>query len=94
MINKIDLTIDSKKISLLNNKNSIKIIGMTWVDFSDLISYETRSSFELNFYYFKEIKSWSDIVEYFTYIQWHPKIKVLTKLEKRKNTKLPLGLIA
>jgi hypothetical protein len=67
---------------------------MTWADFSDLISYETHSSFELNFYDFKKIKSWEDIVEYFTYIQWHPNIKVLTNLEKRKYTKLPEGIVA
>jgi hypothetical protein len=91
-MNKIELTVSNKKVSLSNDNSKIKIKGMTWADFSELVT-TTSSSFELEFFSFKDIKNWDGIVEYFTYLQWHPDIKVLTKLEKKEYNKLPEGVV-
>jgi hypothetical protein len=87
----IELKIFDKKVLLKNENNKIIIQGFRWNRFKKLIESTTSSNFELENFNFSIVKSWSDILNYFTYLQWNPNIKVITQLEKKPYTKLPKG---
>lgn len=92
-MNNIELSIFNKKVLLKNNNGKISIQGLKWYKFKKLIETLTTSNFELTKYNFEDIKTWGDIVEYFTNIEWNPNIKVITKLERKPYTKLPTGVV-
>jgi hypothetical protein len=91
-INKIELTIFNKNVLLKNNNGKIIIQGFKWNRFKKLIETLTTSNFELTKYNFSNVKTWDDIVEYFTNIEWNPNIKVITQLERKPYTKLQRGV--